>query len=411
MRPPVSSAAVPSYLSRQMTPAETSDFSEPAGARDQPVPAPRRAIDWAVALLWLAAVVAATMQQGVAHENNNFLIFRAASRHLLAGLDLYAAYPAEHLDLYKYSPTFALLFLPFAYLPFWLAMLLWNALNAGALFVALGMVLPRRAANVARAIVFLDMLGSLQNVQSNALVTALIIFTFAAYERRHTALGTIAALAGTYVKLFPLAGVSFALFHPRKVRVAAAVTLGMVAFALLPLLVTPPAVLLAQYESWRALSALDALDRGFSVMRMTEHLLRADWPNWPQQLVGVVVLLAPIVAQPSRWREWQLRRLYLCSVLVFCVIFNHKAESPTFVVGVAGVAIWFASLARRTRWDWALFVFFVVCTVLASSDAMPTVLQRELFDRYRFKTVPLIVIWLVLQRALWRRGPSASAPA
>ena len=162
--PPVSSRAVPSYLSRQMPATDPHDTSRSADARDQPVSTRRGAIDWLVAVLWLGAVVAATLQQGVAHENNNFRIFRAASAHLLAGLDLYAAYPAQHLDFYKYSPTFALLFLPFAYLPFWLAMLLWNALNAGALFVALGTVLPRRAANAARAIVFLDMLGSLQNV-------------------------------------------------------------------------------------------------------------------------------------------------------------------------------------------------------------------------------------------------------
>ena len=84
-------------------------------------------------------------------------------------------------------------------------------------------MLPRRAATLARAIVFLDMLGSLQNVQSNALVAALIILTFAAYERHHTALGSLAAIAGAYIKLFPLAGVSFAIFHPRKVRVAVAV--------------------------------------------------------------------------------------------------------------------------------------------------------------------------------------------
>jgi hypothetical protein len=53
--------------------------------------------------------------------------------------------------------------------------------------------------------------------------------------------------------------------------------------------------------------------------------------------------------------------------------------------------------------EWALFVFFVVCTILASSDAMPTVLQRELFDRYRFKTVPCILLWIELQRRLWSR--------
>ena len=291
-------------------------------------------------------------------------------------------------------------------------MLLWNALNAGALYVALGMVLPRRAANVARVLVFLDMLGSLQNVQSNALVAALIIFTFAAYERRHTTLGTVAALTGTYIKLFPLAAVSFAVFHPRKVRVAIAVVLGMALFALLPLVVTSPSTLLAQYASWRALEARDALmSRGYSVMHMVQLTLGANWPNWPQQLLGVLVLVAPVLAQPSRWREWELRRLYLCSVLVFCVIFNHLAESPTFVVALAGVGIWFASLARPTRWEWGLLAFIVVCTILASSDVMPTAIQRELFDRYRFKTVPLIVLWIELQRRLWSapRAPSRTS--
>src|SRR5678816_1138716 len=78
----------------------------------------RRPLDWLVVLLWSGAIVAATVQHGIASQNNNFRIFRAASRHLLAGADLYAAYPAEHFDFYKYSPTFALLFAPFAYVPF-----------------------------------------------------------------------------------------------------------------------------------------------------------------------------------------------------------------------------------------------------------------------------------------------------
>ena len=165
---------------------------------------------------------------------------------MLHGQDLYAAYPALHFDFYKYSPSFALLFLPFAVLPFAFSMLLWNALNAGVLWIAMGTVLPRRAAHIARGIVFLDMLGSLQNVQSNALVAALIILTFASYERRHTVLGSLAAGIGTTIKVFPLAGLSFAIFHPRKVRVAIAVVVGMAALLLLPLVVTSPAMLGAQ---------------------------------------------------------------------------------------------------------------------------------------------------------------------
>jgi Glycosyltransferase family 87 len=368
-----------------------------------------RRVERFVAFLWVAAVAVASLQQGITHQNNNFRIFRAASLHLLHGLDLYAAHPAEHFDFYKYSPTFALLFYPFALPPFWLAMLLWNALNAGALYVALGMVLPRRAATIARLIVFLDMLGSLQNVQSNALVAALIILAFAAFERRHTVLGSLATVIGACIKIFPLAAASFAIFHPRKARVALSLVASMVVFLLLPLLVTPPAVLLAQYGSWHVIESRDALARGFSVMEMAQLLLRRDWPNWPIQLLGVAMLVAPPLARRERWGEWEFRRLYLCSVLVFCVIFNHQAESPTFVIASAGAAIWFASLERPSRWEWALLVFYVLFTILPSSEVMPKAIQRDFFHAYRLKTVPCIVLWLELQRRLWARGGAARA--
>jgi hypothetical protein len=212
-------------------------------------------------------------------------------------------------------------------------------------------------------------------------------------------------MIGAVIKIFPLAGASFALFHPRKVRVAVALVASAAVLAALPLLVTSPATLEMQYASWKAIQKLDALTRGYSVMEMVHLLARTDWPNWPQQLVGALLLLAPIVVRRERWREWAFRRLYLCSVLLFCLIFNHKAESPTFVIGVAGAAIWFASLDARTRWEWILFGVIVVVTILSSSDAMPRLLQKSLFDPYRLKVVPLIVLWVELQRRLWARAP------
>jgi hypothetical protein len=373
-----------------------------------PLSQTHRRIELFIAALWAIAVLAATVQQGIAHQNNNYLIFRAASLHLLHGKDLYAAYPTLHFDFYKYSPTFALLFLPLAVLPFALSMLLWNALNAGALYVAIGMVLPRRTVAIARAIVFLDMLGSLQNAQSNALVAALLIFTFMAYEQRHTVLGSLAADVGAFIKLFPLAGVSFAIFHPRKLRVAVAVAAGMVVLLLLPLVVTSPATLIAQYASWRAIEAVDAMNRGFTVMQMVELLFHQGWPNWPQQLAGIAILLAPVLVRRERWTEWDFRRTYLCSVLVFCLIFNHQAESPTFVIPMAAAGIWFASLRERTRADWALLAFIVVCTILPSSEVMPKSIRQNFFNRYHFKAVPCIALWIVLQWKLWKRPASVT---
>ena len=387
-----------------MTTSESSHVTSRADPSPSAQDDKGRGAEVLVAAVWIVAVLAATMQQGVAHQNNNFLIFRTASHHLVSGQDLYAAYPALHFDNYKYSPTFALLFLPFALLPFVPSMLLWNALNAGSLFYSIGLVLPRRGATVARAIVFFDMLGSLQNVQSNAFVTASIILCFAAYERRHTVLGSLSAGVGAVIKVFPLAALSFAIFHPRKVRVAGAVIATAVVLAALPLLVTPPATLQAQYASWRAIESSDALERGISLMQMVELLFRQNWPNWPQQLIGTVLLVAPVLVRRERWAEWSFRCLYLCSVLLFCIVFNHQAESPTFVLASAGAAIWFASLAKPTRAEWALLGFFVVGTILASSDAMPDAIQRAVFDPYKVKVVPCIVLWIELQRRLWSRS-------
>ncbi|MDB4879469.1 MAG: hypothetical protein JWL60_915 [Gemmatimonadetes bacterium] len=376
-------------------------MTHPTPIAGQLTPAVRR-LEWLMLVLWAAAAIAATVQQGIAHQNNNFLIFREASLHLLRGQDLYAAYPAVHFDFYKYSPTFALLFLPFALLPFAVSMLLWNVLNAGALYVAVGTVLSRRGALVARAILFLDMLGSLQNVQSNALVAGLMILAFAAYERRHSFSGSAVVALGTIIKLFPLAAASFAIFHRRKLRVAVSLGVSFAVLLLLPLLVTSPDTLVAQYESWRAIEARDAARRGFTVMQMLQHLLRQDWPNWPLQALGVLALVAPVLVRRDRWSQWTFRRLYLCSVLLFCLIFNHQSESPSFVIGVAGTAIWFASLTARSRWTWSVFAFVLVGTVLASSEAMPRSIQRSVFDPWSLKAVPMIVVWIILQVGLWK---------
>src|SRR4029077_20890780 len=64
-------------------------------------------------------------------------IFSNSFFHLIHHQDLYARFDAEQWDLYRYSPTFALLFAPFALLPYGLGAVLWNLLNALALLWAI----------------------------------------------------------------------------------------------------------------------------------------------------------------------------------------------------------------------------------------------------------------------------------
>jgi hypothetical protein len=133
-----------------------------------------------------------------------------------------------------------------------------------------------------------------------------------------------------------------------------------------------------------------------------------NWSNWPVQLAGLVVLVAPLV-RLSYWGQRRFRLLYLASVLMFCVLFNHKSESPTFIVAVTGVAIWFA-VAPRNRVTWATLGIVIVGTVLSSSDVMPERVQEGLFEPYRLKTLPVLLVWVLTQRELWRRSASAPRP-
>src|SRR5947207_13392267 len=164
-------------------------------------PRPRRL----VLALYVASAALVTVQQAILGHSNNLSIFRSATFNLLAGRDLYAAHPEQHLDFYKYSPTFALLFAPLAYLPFALAFLCWSLLNALLPWYALDRLLPQRQPTLALGLLYLEVLFAMQYGQSNALAAAPMVLALVALERGRQleAAAELALAAAT--NQFPLA--------------------------------------------------------------------------------------------------------------------------------------------------------------------------------------------------------------
>jgi hypothetical protein len=330
-----------------------------------------------------------------ARPSGNFEIFRTAARHVVTGQDLYAEYPAEHSDRFKYSPTFALLFGPLAWIPWPLALFLWSALNALVLFVAIERLLPQHAALVALACLHLEVLRAMQNAQSNALVAGLIVLAFAALERASAWRAAAAVALGACVKIFPLAALTFALPRRRAVRTglwAGAIGLGLL---LLPLLVTSPSTLLAQYVSWRGIESSDAQQRWFSVMELLQRWIGAGWPNWPVQLAGTLALVAPLAFRRDRWDDARFRLRYLCSLLLYVVLFNHQAERASYIIAFVGIAIWFAS-EPRSGWRAALFWIAMLAIPVCSTLIPGAWLRTPTAMLYRL-ALPSLAIWLVLQ--------------
>lgn len=374
---------------------------------------------WAVYALAAILVSVQKLTQGPNDAGytsyENYVIFRNAFTHLLAGQNPYAAFPAEQWDLFKYSPAFALFMAPFSVLPDWLGLPLWNLLNALSLLSAI-LALPVLDARKRRFMawfVLLELITSLQNSQSNGLTAALLLWAFVAFERGRSGRAALWAVAGAFLKIFGIFAAVWAPAYSGKSRfVLSGLAWGLV-FLLSPLLVLSPAQTLQVYRWWVELLQQDhAVSLGLSVAGWLD-----SWFGWlpDKNAVTAAGLLLLALSALAVYRAPSLRRrtLLAASVLIWVVIFNHKAESPTFVIALSGVAMWYLAVERAARWQtvalWGTFAF----VSLTPTDLCPRALREQLVQPYVLKAVPCIVLWALLTagliRTLFNSRPRAEA--
>ncbi len=354
-------------------------------------------------LLYVLAALIVTIQRGALGFPNDYAIFRASFWNLLANRDLYALRLDQAHDYFKYSPSFALLFAPFAVLPFVVGLFLWNVFNALAVFFSLRLLLAREQWAIAQALVFLPALRSIQSAQSNALVGALIIIAFVAFERGWLWRAAIAIALGAVTKIFPAAAIVFALPRPDRVRAILITVLATAGLIALPLLAVSPPALAAHYASWSALERTEARLVGSSAMALLRDM-GITWPAWPIQLAASAIVLALLVLHIRDWNNRELRLRFLGFVMVFCVAFNHRAERQSAVIALCGMVIWYLA-SPRPAWRTALFVTVYFLVAVSGTDVVPGPIKHLLGPDIRLP-LPLTILWLVMlgELAFVRRG-------
>jgi len=330
---------------------------------------------------------------------NNFMIFRSSFDLLASGADLYVPHPDRYEDLYKYSPTFALMMAPFRALPVGLGLLCWNLCNVMAvLWAVMRLPITRRGMGLALLFIVPLLIGSTQNTQSNGLMAGLMIGAFGAFERRQIVLAALLVCLGFYVKIFGVAAGVFFVCYDRKWRfVLTGIAIGVV-LALAPIPLTGVKGLVTLYESWLTLLKSDAAhEMNISFVTFLSKSFGLNVPHMALLAPSVVLLLLPLLR--AEVRGYPAFRLLFCGcLLVWAVIFNHKAESPTYVIAAAGVALW-ALVEPPSRWRLALLLLVFVLTGLSHGDLLPRRMRDEVVGRYGLKVVPCIIVWGVMT---WR---------
>lgn len=337
--------------------------------------------------------------------SNNYLIFKHTFYHALDHLNLYSAYPADHQDTNHYGPFFSLLIAPFAVLPDYFGMLLWQFANILFLFFAIKQLpLSTTKVNAVYWIITHELYTAMLGLQFNISIAAIIILAFVYIEKEKNIWAAFVIVLGTFVKLYGIVGLAFFFFAKQKPKLIMYGVAWSIVFFILPMLFFTPSYILQSYQDWyQSLSEKQLLNasltsmQDISVMGMVRRISgNVNIPNLPFLIIGLIIFALPYL-RISQYRSLKFRLLYLASALIFAVIFSNSSESPTYIIAFVGVAIWFIIQDQpKSYWIYALFIFAMLLTSFSPSDLFPKFIRDQYIIRYSLKALPCLIVWLAV---------------
>jgi len=325
---------------------------------------------------------------------NNYTIFEKSFEHLVNNEDIYKEFKEDHWDLYKYTPTFSVFFGIFHFLPDWLGLNLWNLVNVLVLLFSIYYLpkLNKLQKGGILLIVILELMTSIQNQQSNGLMAGLIIFSFGLLEKNKSFWATFCIVFSIFIKLF--GGISFVLllFYPNKLKSALYTTFWILVFLATPLLFISFEQNIYLYKSYlQLLSGDHAASYGYSLMGWLNVCFSLPINKNFVVIIGAIIFIIPFY-RVKMYKEISFRILALCSLLLWIIVFNHKAESPTFIISMVGIVIWFM-ISKKNTINIVLFILAIIFTSLSTTDIFPVYLREKFMKPYLLKALPSIIIW------------------
>ncbi|WP_407478084.1 glycosyltransferase family 87 protein [Elizabethkingia meningoseptica] len=332
---------------------------------------------------------------------NNYLIFKNVFRNTLLQQNLYLEYPLFHSDKNHYGIIFSLLIAPFTLLPDWLGMILWNIANVG-LFIYAVKQLPfsGKMKSFFAWLCFQELITAMVSFQFNVALTGLIILSACYIYQRKESQSAIAILIGTFVKIYGIVGLSSFFFIKNKKKFIVPLILGAIAFLGIPMLYSSVHFGLQSYTDWYVELVNKNIGnqvlgnmQDISLMGFVRRIVGdANISNLAFLAVGLPLFALPYLRiKQYKHRAFQL--MILASTLLFTVLFSSGSESPTYIIAVAGVMIWFLIQKDKNKLIVGMMLFVLILTCFGMSDLFPRYVKQNYIIKYSLKALPCCIVW------------------
>jgi hypothetical protein len=275
--------------------------------------------------------------------------------------------------------------------------------NSGILLYAIMQLgLSHKKILIIAAIVLIENMTAIHNVQFNPMLAASIILAFVMVRKNNLLLATLFIMIGTLTKLYGIVGLAFFFFSPNKRKFFNFSVLWFVVLFCLPMLISSPAYILNTYMDWyhtlaeKNLQNYTAMMQDISAMGMIQRVFGLkEFSNSVVLFPAMVLTLLPILNKKN-WIKTDFQYLYLAQLMIGLVVFSSSSESPTYVIAVSGVAVWFV-IQKHPIPHWVKFTlaFVLLLTVLSPTDLTPSYLKENFIKRYALKALPCLVVWLI----------------
>jgi len=251
-------------------------------------------------------------------------------------------------------------------------------------------------ANLLAIICFLENLTCLQNFQTNGLMAAAMLFVFIGLESGKNSKAAINAISSIMIKIFGAFVLCQYIFYRLKIRNIVINTTVLLFFVLLPGFFIGFDGLKLQYLNWLDMLSVDLKDEvGMSLMHIIQAFSSQSVNFSYIQLLGISFSLIPLI-NVKAYKSFDFRFLYLALLLIASVSLNHKAESPTFIIAIVGIGIWYIFSRLHQGFKLCFLFFSLILTSLSPSSLFPAFIRSEYITPYALKGLPSALTWLML---------------
>ena len=348
--------------------------------------------------IYIVMAIILAIQQFVNGSGNNFIIFQHSVFHFLGHQNLYLEYPKEYFDLFLYNPSFPILFLPFAYLPTIAGFILWTIFTSSVYFVAIkSLPISENSKLLIFYLIIPELNTAVGNLQTNPLIAAFTVLAWTSLEKGAYKRFSIFPALNFFIKGYGgIAGIFFLLKKP-NFKTFIYLCISFIIIGLLPFCFYSIEGFKTLYEQWfTCLKNYSSINVGLSVMGLIQNLIYKDASKIVIQLIGIIIFLLTFITIFFRKNYEDIKFYFLANVLIWMVIFNQVAESPTYLIASTGVFIWFVS-SKKNWADISLFCLFFILTVLSPTDLFPKYLRNTFVIPYCLKALPCVLVWLKIQ--------------